>query len=337
MKTQIEAINYFLPECQVTNDEMGRENPTWRLENVEAKSGVRSRHVAAQTETSFDLGLRACDKLFAETGLAPNDVDGVIFCTQSPDYIMPSNSHLLHKHYDMKREVIAFDMNLACSGYIYALAMAHSLLTTRLARRILVVTAETYSKYIHPKDRSSRVLFGDGAAATFVTSTSDGDRGILDLELGSSGRGYESFYIPAGGMRQPRGPETSVEVSDSGGNIRTLEHIHMDGFRVWSFINSTIPPHVEKLLSRNQLQVADIDQFIFHQASQMTLDSLMKAMKLDASKVFLSLSNKGNTVSASIPIALKEAEAKGAIRRGDRILLCGFGVGFSYGSILLRY
>jgi len=294
---------------------------------------VSERHIAEETETAFDLSKKACNNLFKEHD--KNEIDGIIFCTQSPDYIMPSNSFLLHNYLGLKDEVFAFDFNHACTGYIYALSMAHSFITAGLARQVLLVNADTYSKYINKNDRSTRVLFGDAAACTIVEGSSN-SRGIIDIALASSGKDYDKFWIQAGGMRMPRSAQTAAEVSDESGNIRCQENITMSGLEVWSFINSVVPKQISNLLSRNSVQPDEIDLFVFHQASQMTLDSIIRKLELDREKVFINIQDVGNTVSASIPIALKDAMRMGRVVHGNRIVLSGFGVGLSYGSILMN-
>ena len=242
----------------------------------------------------------------------------------------------MHKHFGLKDDIFAYDFNHACTGYIYCLAMANAFVKAGMAREILLVNADTYSKYINPKDRSTRVLFGDGAAATIVKE-SERKRGIIDIDLGSSGSGYNKFWIPAGGLRLPKSDITSVEIEDDRGNIRTKNYIEMDGFGVWSFINSVAPKQVNRLLKRNNLAKTDIDQFIFHQASKMTLESIRRSMKLNEEQVFINIQNIGNTVSASIPIALRDAIDQGEIDNGSTLILSGFGVGLSYGTILMEY
>ena len=334
MSLIIESIEYYLPENIVTNADLQKENPDWNLEKITEKSGVYQRHIAGKNETAYDLSIKACDKLFQTND--KNNIDGIIYCTQSPDYIMPSNSFLMHKHFGLKDEIFAYDFNHACTGYIYCLAMANAFVKAGMAREILLVNADTYSKYINPKDRSTRVLFGDGAAATIVKK-SGRKRGIIDIDLGSSGSGYNKFWIPAGGLRLPKSNITSKEIEDVRGNIRTKNDIEMDGFGVWSFINSVAPKQVDRLLKRNDVAKTDIDQFIFHQASKMTLESIMRLMKLNEEQVFINIHNIGNTVSASIPIALKDLIDQDKIDIGSTVILSGFGVGLSYGSILMEY
>ena len=334
MSLIIESIEYYLPENIVTNADLQKENPDWNLEKITEKTGVYQRHIAGKNETAYDLSIKACDKLFQTND--KNNIDGIIYCTQSPDYIMPSNSFLMHKHFGLKDEIFAYDFNHACTGYIYCLAMANAFVKAGMAREILLVNADTYSKYINPKDRSTRVLFGDGAAATIVKK-SGRKRGIIDIDLGSSGSGYNKFWIPAGGLRSPKSSSTSIEIEDDRGNIRTQNDIQMDGFSVWSFINSVAPKQVDRLLKRNDVAKTDIDQFIFHQASKMTLESIRRSMKLNEEQVFINIQNIGNTVSASIPISLRDAIDQGEIDNGSILILSGFGVGLSYGTILMEY
>ena len=167
----IESIEYYLPKIILTNNDLKKEHPNWDLENVEKKSGVYNRHIARTNETAYDLSVKACDKLFRNYD--KGKIDGIIYCTQSPDYIMPSNSFLLHEHLDLKEEIFAFDFNHACTGYIYCLGMANAFINAGMAKEILIVTSDTYSKYINDNDRSTRVLFGDAAAVTVVKYSND--------------------------------------------------------------------------------------------------------------------------------------------------------------------
>ena len=186
MSLLIESIEYYLPENIVTNADLQQENPDWNLEKITEKTGVYQRHIAGKNETAYDLSIKACDKLFQTND--KNNIDGIIYCTQSPDYIMPSNSFLMHKHFGLKDEIFAYDFNHACTGYIYGLAMANAFVKAGMAKQILLVTADTYSKYINKKDRSTRILFGDGAAVTIVEESNERE-GIIDIELGSFGSG----------------------------------------------------------------------------------------------------------------------------------------------------
>lgn len=335
MNIGIEFIEYYLPERIVSNNEIQSMHPDWDVEKVGAKSGVFNRHIASISETAFDLACNAIEKLLVNNQIKIENIDGIIFCTQSPDYIMPSNAFLVHKNFKFNSRVWAFDYNLACSGYVYGISIARGMIMSGMGKKVLLVNADTYSKYIHPEDRSTSVLFGDGAAASII-SERELD-GIMDISLASSGEEYDSFYIPAGGCRIPLSKNTKELVFDHSGNHRTLEHIHMNGFAVWKFISRTVPEQINNILVKNNLVLDDIKLFIFHQASKLTLDSLIKSLKIDSNKVYLNLDKVGNTVSASIPIALKFAEMEGKLNKGDLILISGFGVGLSWGSIILKY
>ncbi len=328
----IEAIASALPAQVVSNADLATENPSWLMDQVAARSGVLSRHLAAPGETALDLAIQACAALCLQTDL--DGLDGIVFCTQTPDYVMPSNAFLLQEKLGLPDRVLAFDFNLACSGFVYGLAICRGLILGGQARRLLLVNADTYSRLINPGDRSARVLFGDGAAATVVSAATDRWR-LVDFELWSSGRNWRKFCVPAGGFREPKGGDSGREEMDISGNRRSREDIHMDGFGVWSFINSTVPSQLETLLSRNRMGIADVDLFVFHQASALTLDSLERNLKIPHGKSFRHLETVGNTVSASIPVALARAEQEGRLTAGMRVLVSGFGVGLSAGSALI--
>lgn len=334
MSIRIQHIEYFLPEKIVTNRDLKKQHPDWDIQKVEEKSGVFQRHITSPDQTAYDLAKEAVSKLFAQDVISKDDIDGILFCTQSPDYIMPSNAFLIHKEFGFKSSVWAFDYNLACSGYIYGLAIARGFIETKMASNILLITADTYSRYINQNDRSTKVLFGDGAAVSLITSCGSTD--IFDIELASEGREYEAFYIPSGGCKTPKSDQTKVMMVDRSGNERTLEDIHMNGFAVWKFISNTVPKQIKELLRRNKLTIDEIDFIGFHQASKLTLGSLSKALKIDPDELFTNLDRIGNTVSASIPIALKDAQTAGKVKKGDLILLSGFGVGLSWGSVIMR-
>lgn len=330
----IESIAYAFPERCLSNAELRADYPDWDFDRLEKRTGVMRRFVAAEGETALDFAIQACERLAAEDRLRPAEIDAVIFCTQSPDYIMPPNSCLLHGKLGLKTEALAFDITLACSGYIYGLQLASSLIQSGAASRVLLATADTYTRYVHPGDRATRCLFGDGGAVSVIARSENG-RGIRSIRCGTAGRHYEKFIIRAGGMRVERSAETARETVDQSGNVRTAEHIAMDGLGVLSFFNSTVPCAVKKALAGNGLAIADIDVFVFHQASQIALDSLTTALQIPAAKMVVDLADTGNLVSASIPVALARALETGRARPGQLAVLCGFGVGLSWGTALV--
>lgn len=335
---RIAEIEYELPVRVVSNRDLERQFPDWNMAALEEKSGIRERHIAEENQTALDLAREASVRLLALAGLEARDLQGIVFCTQTPEYLMPSNAFLLHEALGMTHGALAFDYNLACSGYIYGLAIVQGLVEIGLADRVLLVTADTYSKYINERDRSTRCLFGDGAAVSLIEASGAGSPSrLVDVMLASSGREHRSFYIPAGGCRLPSSERTRKETTDDSGNTRSLENIHMNGFAVWRFIATEVPKQIAQLLARNSLGVADVDLYVFHQASKLTLDSLVTALRIPREKVFLNMESIGNTVSASIPIALADAARCGRLQRGQLVLLSGFGVGLSWGTALMRY
>jgi len=333
-RTAIEAIAVALPDRVLSNDDLKKEHPDWGFERLEQRTGVFARHIAAEGETALDFALRACQQLEAEGRLRPDEINALIFCTQSPDYVMPPNSCILHGKLGLPAGVMAFDITLACSGYIYGLQLADSLIRSGSARRVLLATADTYSRYIHSGDRATRCLFGDGGAVSVLSASPDG-RGIRDIRCGTAGRQHEKFIIPAGGMRVARSAETARETADLSGNVRSAEHIRMDGIGVLSFFNATVPCSVKEILAANQLSLADVDLFVFHQASQIVLDSLRGALAIPQEKMVYDLAEVGNLVSASIPVALQHAFERGQAKHGQLALLCGFGVGLSWATALV--
>jgi 3-oxoacyl-[acyl-carrier-protein] synthase-3 len=335
MGVVIKKIEYYLPENVVTNSDLAESNPDWNIEKIENKSGVKNRHISGPDETALDLAIKAVEKLILTDRVLFDSIDAIIFCTQSQDYIMPANSFLIHKHFNFKQNVWTFDYNLACSGYIFGLAIVRGIIQSGVANNVLLINSDTYSKFINPKDRSTSILFGDGAAASIISLNDS--VGIIDLILSASGEKFDSFYIPAGGMKMPKSPLTKKTSTDQSGNARNLENIHMNVFAVWQFISKNVPEQINSLLNRNYLNIDDIDLFIFHQASKLTIDSLIKILKISEHKVFINLEDVGNTVSASVPLAIRNAEEKGKLKRGHLILLSGFGVGLSWGSIIMRY
>jgi 3-oxoacyl-[acyl-carrier-protein] synthase III len=336
MNACIKQIAYALPEKIVSNSALHEENPTWNMPRVEKSTGVRCRHVAADGETALDLATLACQQLFADSPGLREKVDAIIFCTETPDYIIPPNSCVLHGRLGLSERVLAFDVDLGCSGYSYCLTIAQGFIRSGIAQNVLVVTADTYSKLIHPQDQSVRVLFGDGAAASWIGACDD-DRGIIDFLCGTAGQHYEKFIVREGGCRNPSPSAGSPVTMRAATETKPSDRIAMDGMGILAFTNARIPEHMQSLLQRNRLTVQDVDLFVFHQASRMVLDSLALMLDIKPAQLYSNLSELGNLVSASIPVALKDAMQAGRLSQGATVVLCGFGVGLSWGSVLMRW
>lgn len=335
--TSIQAIGCALPDREVTNEDLDRANPSWRMDLVAELTGIHSRRVTADDETAFDLSVRACEDLFARGSVDPSAIDAILCCTQSPDYPGTGNSFLLHDRLGLGDEVLAFDFDLACSGFVYGLGIADSLARSGAASRILLVTGDTPTKGMNPGDRSTRVLFGDGAAAAYVSADDAAGGRIVASELRTHGSAFRYAYTPAGGARNPHGSETKREAADESGNVRAAEDYHMKGTELWGFVASVVPRHVEQFLAKHALTFEQIDLVVFHQASKMILDTLTKALAIPRDKVFSRMSDVGNLSATSIPFALRAALDEGAIQPGNRVLLSAFGAGISYGSAIVEF
>ena len=332
----IEDIEYYLPKNKISNDDLLAINPDWDIKAIGDSTGVLTRYYVDKNETALDIGFKACEKLLKKDPSLKEKVDAIIFCTHSNDYIIPSNSSLLHAMLGLSENVFAFDYNLACSGYVYGLAISNGLLATNIAKHILLINADTYSKFVNDKDRSTKVLFGDAASVSYLKN-SDNDKGMIDILCSTSGTHSKKIMIPAGGMRVPKSSTTSLPERDANGNVRTQENLHMDGFGVFSFINSKVPKQIIQICEKNNFNLDDIDLFVFHQANKLGLDSLTKILKIDPAKVFMNIHRVGNTVSATIPLALKDALDQNRIKEGNKVLFSGFGTGLSWGSCIIQY
>lgn len=332
-RAHIAAIEVALPARVVTSDELAELHPEWKMHEVVARAGVQRRHWAAEDETSLDLAERACRKL-VEQGLDLTSVQTLLFCTQSPDYPMPPNACLLQDRLGMPMQVAALDYNLACSGYVYGLQLAKALVDSHQADNVLLVTAETYSKLMSLEDRGPATLFGDAAAATLVSAGFDG---LSHFALATDGRRHNRFWVEAGGTRCPSSEDTRALSEDKSGNRRSREHLFMHGAGVFDFVRKEIPSFTRKLMQDAGVTMDDIDLVVFHQASKLALDFLNKKLEVPEAKRYSNVDRVGNTVSASVPLALHDAVKDGVLKPGMRVLLIAFGVGMSWGGCLVQW
>lgn len=325
------GIEYALPDTVLSNEELAAEYQTWTAEKILKKTGIKTRHISKNGETAADLGYVAARKIIDSGIVKQEDIDYLILVTQTPDYLLPTSACILQERLGLGKNTGAFDINLGCSGFIYGLSVAKGLVDSEIATNVLLVTAETYTKHINVLDKSTRTIFGDGAAATLI-----GKNGmqIGSFDLGTDGSGSNLLMIPSGGARLSRSPSTSV-VHDYDGNFRSQDNLYMDGTGVFEFTIREVPGSVERLLSKEKMDKEKIDLFVFHQANQYMLDFLQRYMKIQKEKFYINMSDTGNTVSASIPIALKRAMEDRTIIGKQTILLCGFGVGLSWGSTII--
>ena len=294
------------------------------------KVGVCERRVAGPNETATDLAIAAAESLFAGGMVKKNDIDFILFCTQSPDYKLPSSACIIQHRLGLSTRSGAFDFNLGCSGYEYGLAVAKGLIVGGMAKNVLLLTGETYNKYIHPCDKGNRTIFGDAATATVVST--EGFAEIGEFSLGTDGSGAESLIVRSGGARIP---EKAGDLTfDEGGNPTSSDYLLMDGQEIFVFTLTKVPKMVKDVLQKNGLQQEDVDLFVFHQANKYMLEHLRKKLKIEEDRFFVNLAYIGNTVSSTIPIALCDARSQG--RLNGNVLLAGFGVGLSWGGTMLK-
>ena len=346
---QIRGIAAYLPEGRLENKELAQvfSNWNWTEEKIERKIGIVSRPIAGEGETATDLGVAAAERLFESGMVARDEIDFIVFCTQSPDYFLPTSACVIQSRLGLKTTCGAFDFNLGCSGYVYGLGLCKGLLESGLARKALFITSETYSKYINKKDRVTRPLFGDGATATLLeavdldVATSDvlsGAPAIGPFEFGTDGAGADMLVIEAGASRMPATAETSIERSDSRGGYRSKEQLYMNGSGIFAFSVEVVPPLVKRCQDIAAEHNVSIDAYIFHQANKFMLDRLREECgNLDKKKFYNNIMTRGNTVSSSIPIAIIDAVRDGMVAPGMCALLVGFGVGLSWGAGLVRF
>ena len=330
MDAYIKAISYYLPEKVVTNEQLVEEFPEWSVDKIAKKVGINERHIAADDETAGDLAYKAAEKLITDNGINRDSIDFVLLCTQSPDYFLPSTSCIIQNRLGLPTKCGAFDFNLGCSGYEYGLAIAKSFVLSGMAKNVLLLTAETYNKHIHPKDKGNRTIFGDGASASLISS--EGFAKIGEFVLGTDGSGYDRLIHKTGAMRH-YAPLEDVAF-DENNNPLSSDHLFMDGKAIFDFTSDVVPPMIEETLTKHQLKKEDVDLFVFHQANKYMINYLRKLMEIDKDKFYVFMESVGNTVSSTIPIALCEAKKEGRLH--GNVVLAGFGVGLSYGATVLK-
>lgn len=330
MKAYIKALSSYLPDKIVTNEQLVKEFPEWTVEKIASKVGVNQRHVA-DGETISDMAVKAAETLFEENpGIERQTIDFVLLCTQSPDYFLPSTACIVQNRLGLPTTCGAFDFNLGCSGYEYGLATAKGYIAAGIAQNVLLITAESYNKHIHPRDKGNRTIFGDAATATLIST--DGFAEIGDFVLGTDGSGAKELIVRSGGMAYP--DKINDLKYDENGNPHSSDYLYMNGVAIFNFTLRVVPPMINATLEKNNLEKNDIGLYIFHQANQFMLNHLRKKLKIEEEKFFINMAQIGNTVSSTIPLALYDAQKAGLLH--GNVLLAGFGVGLSWGACILK-
>jgi 3-oxoacyl-[acyl-carrier-protein] synthase-3 len=335
----LSGIEYYLPEGILDNASIEAQHPEWSVDKISAKTGIAERHIAGPAQYSSDLAVCAAERLFCNPAISRSEVDYLLLCTQSPDYFLPTTACILQERLSLSKGIGALDFNLGCSGFVYGMGLAKGLIVSGQARRVLLITAETYSKFIHPDDKSNKTIFGDAAAAVLVSADKTGDWAgtIMDFQYGTDGGGHGDLIVKNGGMRDRYTMGSDIMDEETGAFLRNDSNLHMDGKAIFNFTAFHVPGLIKDTLQKHALKMEDIDLFVFHQANEFMLQTLRKRCGIPVNKFYIYMRGCGNTVSSTIPIALKHALNDKAITPGNKVLAAGFGVGLSMGATILQF
>lgn len=324
---RLAAIEYALGEGTLTTNDLVKLFPQGSVEKSDLKTGINTRRVSGPSEFASDLAVAAAEKLFASGACDPKEIDFLLLCTQTGDYAIPSTACLVQDRLNLPCTLGALDFSIGCSGYVYGLGLAEGLVRSGQARKLLLLTADTYTKYLDPNDRMSRAIFGDAAAATLIEASPI--QSFVRFDYGTDGKGAKSLIAPQSGTRA-----LGSCMMEQG---KARNYIEMNGSDIFRFATTVVPNLVRHTLESSDLSVADIDLFIFHQANAFLLEELRTLLSIPAERFQVALSKCGNTIASSIPIALKHAMEEKRPLPGDLILLVGFGVGLSWSATILRW
>lgn len=329
MGALIKAIEYVYPSTKVSNEDLMGLFPDYDFTKFEEKVGIKNRYWVKENETAFDLAVLASEKLLQR--IDKNEIDYILYCTQSPEYFLPTTACILQDKLGLRKNIGALDFNLGCSGFTSGVSLAKGLINSGQVKNVLLVTAETYSKYLHSNDRSNRAIFGDAATATLISFSEN--EGIGDFLFGTDGAGFDKLIVKNGCSRFPfdYAPE---EITYGSENIYTDNHLYMNGPEVFNFTSEVIPNFTKEILGKNNLQIDDVNQFVFHQANAFMLNFMRKKIKINSEKFYIDLLDGGNTVSNTIPIALKKYSEN--ITAEEDLIIVGFGVGLSWSGGLIK-
>lgn len=336
-KSAILGVSSYLPANRLTNEQLAIEYPGWSVDKIFAKTGIKSRPIASQDDSCSSMAIEASKRLFEKLNVEPSSIDYVLLCTQSPDYKLPTTACIVQHKLGIPTSAGALDFNLGCSGYVYGLSLAKGLIESGQSKNVLLITSELYSRYINDQDKSVRTLFGDAATATLVGVTESNNEHISGIVLGSDGAGGKNLIVPHGGSLNPIEESSNVAMVDGSGNYRSLADLYMNGAEILTFTLKSVPKLVSSVLSKANFERADIDRVIFHQANKFMLDKLRKKTLFTEEQFLVSYEHYGNTVSSTIPLGLELAQNEGKLKSGDNVLLCGFGVGYSWAGAIIKW
>jgi 3-oxoacyl-[acyl-carrier-protein] synthase III len=331
----IKAISYYLPEKKFSNNDFGKLFPDSLSNSNLEKLGISERRIVAENQTASDLAVESVLQLFKEHAIDKNEIDFILFCAQEFDYYTPTTACLIQERLGIPTHCGALDFNLGCSGFVYGLSIAKGLIDACDCKNILLLTSSTLTKTFHPKDKNSRYIFGDGAAATLISNGSEG-KNIGPFIFGTDGKRADKIIIKDGGARNPITKESNTDFEDEYGNITNNAHFYMNGTSIFNFGLKTVPKMIEELLEKSGLKMDAIDLFIFHQTNNFMNEMIRKKIGIPENKFIIHIENCGNTVSSTIPIALYESIKSGKAKKGQTILLAAFGTGLSWAATIVK-
>jgi len=317
MKSFIKSVSAYVPSVKITNQDIAERFPEWDSDKIFDKIGIKERHIAEPEEFVSDMAVKVIQKLAEEHGTDLSEIDYLILCTQSPDYQLPTTACVVQNRVGLKRTCGAIDINQGCSGYIYGLSLASSLVASGNFKNVLLVTADMYSKVIHPEDKGNISLFGDAATATLISA--EGKYEIGKFTLGSDGSGAENLIVKNSAAKKKN--DLVTENLDN--------YLYMNGSAIFDFTAKNVPSLVKANLEINSLSKEDVDLYVFHQANTFMLNFLRKRMGISSENFLLNMENYGNTVSSSIPLAFRNSFDRDL----KKVMFVGFGVGYSWGAV----
>ena len=323
----IKGTGKYVPERIVTNDDLSKIVDT-SDEWIFGRSGIKRRRIAADGETTSDMALKASKAAIESAGLTPHDIDLVIVTTVNPDMLFPSTACILQAKLGIRNNIPCFDLEAACSGFVYGMEVATSMMASGRYKNALVVSSEKMSSMLDWKDRSTCVLFGDGSGAVVLAASGEENAGILGNVLGADGSDTAMLCMPAGGSAMPPSERTVRE---------GLHYLKMDGREVFKHAVRIMQEKALEVLDLCGVSAEDVALLIPHQANTRIIETVAKRLKIPSGKVYVNIENYGNTSSASIPIALDEVVRGGKVRKGDLVLLVAFGAGLTWGATLVRF
>ncbi len=329
---RIAQIHTYLPETKLTNQDLSRLFPKYSEEDILRKSGIHCRHVRKESETASDLAVTCGRQLFEKSPGLKEEIDMLLYVTSALDYVGPATACLIHEQLGLNKRAGSMDLPMGCSGFTNALAVAKALIESGQATKILLITADIPTSVLHPDDFYLRVLFSDAACCTVVERCET--QKIGQFSFGTDGGGAECLIIRGSGARDPVDQAWIDKYEEAGGLL--IGRMEMQGDKILAFSLREVPPTVGEILEKHDLTLDDLDWVVFHQASGLILKFVAKKLKIPPSKMYSALESVGNTVAATIPIALQIGIDKGDLKEGQKILLCGFGIGFSWSGTILE-